>query len=384
MFDSLPTREEEQEEVENDVPKKLSALSCEECKSKPSKYKCPGCSFHSCSLPCVKLHKARTGCNGKRNITHFVPLSHFDDNILLSDYNMLEEVKRVVESAHRMRTQLGLHKKFKLPHHLRSLQSAAWSRRTKLLFLPSGMSRRQNNQSQYDKRKKYIYWTIEWHFHSTNVILHDHEVNENASFCSILEKHLKPGPWNHQLRQFCEQQLDSLKLFIRPKGPTSPLKELDMKAPIGQQFADIIILEYPIVYVFSPYQVSNFEVNKNVNHNNESNQSQEDVPFREEVVEYQNNNTAYEKASNESSDKPILEEETLTKHSHPENKEAKLSKDIAFDSDQDLMDFYDALMAQMNPDDLLGLDKFAKNTANYTDLIGSCGLFPELEEGELA
>jgi hypothetical protein len=31
----------------------------------------------------------------------------------------------------------------------------------------------------------------------------------------IIENHLKPGPWNHQLRQFCEEQLDCLKFFIR-------------------------------------------------------------------------------------------------------------------------------------------------------------------------
>lgn len=40
-------------------------------------------------------------------------------------------------------------------------------------------------------------------------------VSENTSFSSILEKHLKPGPWNHQLKEFCEDQMDHLKLFIR-------------------------------------------------------------------------------------------------------------------------------------------------------------------------
>jgi hypothetical protein len=40
-------------------------------------------------------------------------------------------------------------------------------------------------------------------------------VNENTSFCSILEKHFMPGPWNHQLKEFCADQLDCLKLFIR-------------------------------------------------------------------------------------------------------------------------------------------------------------------------
>lgn len=57
---------------------------CDECRSNPWKYRCPGCSIKSCSLPCVKSHKARTNCTGKRNRTDFVPLSQFDDNVLIS------------------------------------------------------------------------------------------------------------------------------------------------------------------------------------------------------------------------------------------------------------------------------------------------------------
>lgn len=76
------------------------------------------------------------------------------DGILLFfmlDYNMLEETKRVAESALRMRNQLCKNPHyFKLPYLLRRLQSAAASRRTKLWFLPSGMLKRENNQSRYD------------------------------------------------------------------------------------------------------------------------------------------------------------------------------------------------------------------------------------------
>jgi hypothetical protein len=65
-------------------PSAKDAPLCEECKANPSKYKCPGCSVRSCSLPCVKAHKQRAGCTGKRNQTQFVPLSQFDDNLLVS------------------------------------------------------------------------------------------------------------------------------------------------------------------------------------------------------------------------------------------------------------------------------------------------------------
>ncbi|OIW01346.1 hypothetical protein TanjilG_20528 [Lupinus angustifolius] len=298
MSASLPQMEEQEDEYSTIKSIRNGPTLCEECKSNPSKYKCPGCSIASCSLPCVKSHKARTGCSGVRNQTQFVPLSQFDDNTLLSDYNLLKEMKRVSESARRMRTKLHMHTYFKLPYHLKSLRSAAWIRRTKLMFLPNGMSKREKNQSRYDQRKKFISWTIEWRFHSTDVVLHDHGVNENTNFGSILESHLKPGPWNHKLRQFCEDQLENLKLFIRkyPKGPKSPFKELDMKAPIRQQLANVDILEFPVVFVFLQSHKINFEVIKDANpmiqeppHNdNEVNQSLEGVSFREEEIEDDN------------------------------------------------------------------------------------------------
>ncbi|XP_027358844.1 box C/D snoRNA protein 1-like [Abrus precatorius] len=395
---------------------------CEECKCNPWKYKCPGCSLHSCSLLCVKSHKVRTGCTGKRNQTQFIPLSQFDDSLLLSDYTLLEEVKRVAESAQRMRTKLGMYAYFKLPHHLKSLRSAAGSRRTKLLFLPNGMSKREKNQSRYDQRKKFISWTIEWRFHLTDIVLHDHRVNENTSFYSILEKHLKPGPWNHQLRQFCEDQLDTLKLFIckYPKGPRSPFKELDMKAPIRQQLANIAILEFPVVFIFLPSHKINFEVIKDVNTNvhkslqkeADGNQSLEGVSFREEMIEDDNSvdpkvfdlmkpvdsssshrvltqNMSSEKAPNDSSDISLFEGDTggNLSHSLTETKELKFSEDMAFEFDQDFMDIYTGLLDQTNSNDFFDFDsEFIKTTENDIDFLGSDGVFPlpaELEEGEI-
>ena len=85
MSASLSQTEEQADKVSNRSIHKGPTL-CEECKSNPRKYKCP---IHSCSLPCVKAHKARTGCTSKRNHTQFVPLSQFDDNILLSGTSLL-------------------------------------------------------------------------------------------------------------------------------------------------------------------------------------------------------------------------------------------------------------------------------------------------------
>lgn len=72
--------------------------------------------------------------------------------LLLADYNMLEDVKRVAESAKRMRQKLCGYSHFRLPLHLKNLLRAASDRRTKILFLSSGMSRRLKNQTYYNER----------------------------------------------------------------------------------------------------------------------------------------------------------------------------------------------------------------------------------------
>ncbi|XP_059599073.1 uncharacterized protein LOC132252638 isoform X2 [Vitis vinifera] len=71
-------------------------------------------------------------------------------------YNLLEEVKRVAESAQRTRVNLCGHSHFKIPSHPRGLSNASQSHRTKLLFLPSGMSKREKNKSEYNQRDKCI------------------------------------------------------------------------------------------------------------------------------------------------------------------------------------------------------------------------------------
>ncbi|CAN4080484.1 unnamed protein product [Withania somnifera] len=251
-------------EEEGSKAQPISSVECEECKSNPWKYKCPGCAIRTCSLPCVNSHKQRTCCNGKKSLTNVLSISQFNDNILLSDYNMLEDVKRFTESARRRRQRLCVYSHFKLPFPLKNLRRAVASRRTKILFLSSGMSKREKNQTYYNNRKKFISWTIEWQFNSTDVVLIDHGVHENTSLFSVLNTHLKPGPWNHPLKQFCEESLDCLKLFIRkhPKGSKSPFYQLNIHAPLREQLANKVILEYPVIYVFLPSHSYDFEVIK--------------------------------------------------------------------------------------------------------------------------
>ncbi|KAF2319351.1 hypothetical protein GH714_014968 [Hevea brasiliensis] len=221
----------EQEPQSKDQSSRNPNPLCEECKENPSKYKCPGCPIRSCSLPCVKAHKQRTGCLGKRLQTQFVPLSQFNDNLLLS------------------------------------------------------------------------------------VMVY-------------------------------------IVLSFADTGPKSPFYELDIKAPLKQQLANVVILEYPVIYVFLPSHSYDFEVVKDVKpvtnrpesknsvHNDES--SPKGVAFREEEIE-----------ENDDSSNPQVYDflKNVILNHGTRNFEA-----MDFDFDQGLMDAYSDLIGQVNPDDFLDLE----------------------------
>ncbi|KAK1364710.1 hypothetical protein POM88_040271 [Heracleum sosnowskyi] len=76
------------------------------------------------------------------------------------------------------------------------------------------------------------------------------------------------------------------------QGPKSPVVELDIEAPIREQLANLVIIEYPVIHVFLPshqydYEVTKVEIHHKLDHkefikNREP--SREGVLFREEVI----------------------------------------------------------------------------------------------------
>ncbi|XP_038703509.1 uncharacterized protein LOC119999820 [Tripterygium wilfordii] len=82
------------------------------------------------------------------------------------------------------------------------------------------MSKREKNQSHYEQRKKFISWTIEWRFHSTDVVLLDRGMHEDETLASSLS--VLPSLGGSFILPF----------FVRVKGPRSPYHELDVKAPL--------------------------------------------------------------------------------------------------------------------------------------------------------
>ncbi|KMS98954.1 hypothetical protein BVRB_3g067540 [Beta vulgaris subsp. vulgaris] len=403
--------------------KKVEIKLCEECNSKEFKYKCPGCSRRTCSLTCVNSHKKSSGCTGKKKTTQIIPLSQFDDATLLSDYNLLEDVKRVAESAQRMRVKLcGYHPQFRLPFHLKALRGAAWKSGTKLLFHSAGMTKREKNQTRYNQRKKSISWTIEWRFHSTDVVLLENGVHESTTLRSVIEKHLQPSPWRNKLRRFCEEPLDNLKLFIRKyhKGSKAPYRELDLDTPLNQLLGGLVILEYPVIHVFLTSDSFDFEVVKDVRPHPISRQqtkrsykddtpNQVGVTFKEEEIEEgenvpesqiidllkipemeapKTNSISVQMMEKQCNDLPNNSErqkiESDEVFSCNVGKEVEMldAKIEDFDFDQELIDAYSFIMEQSNPDDFLDYKPDGEGE-DHVDTNVYFADVEDLEEGEI-
>ncbi|CAI5459477.1 unnamed protein product [Closterium sp. Yama58-4] len=145
---------------------------CSQCQQEPAKYRCPGCSAATCSVPCVKAHKAASGCTGKRNRAEFVPITKFDDNQLVSgchfsqrhDLRFLEDALLQYDVAKRTRTALGVRYEAQVGKHWGRMQQTAKQRGVQLLLMPPGMSKRKANRTYFQHRKRCIMWHVRWQF----------------------------------------------------------------------------------------------------------------------------------------------------------------------------------------------------------------------------
>lgn len=180
----------------------------------------------------------------------------------------------------------------------------------------------------------------------------------------------------------------------------------------------MVVLEYPVIYVFLPSQTPNFEVVKTANpvsHSEGKNTGKDDhaspegVPFRVEEIEEDDIsfNPQVLDLMKVSTSSPRCEVEPQNLHgatynhsadlmedhevrnspnSSSQAKEVGVLKELEFDFEQDLIDTYSNIMAQINPDDFLDWEgDFSKGVEmeGTADLLGDAFTVEELEEGEI-
>lgn len=142
----------------------LTAL-CAICHVGTLKYTCPRCSIHTCSLPCVKLHKARASCSGIRDPTTYRKRSNLATaSSIDSDFNFITSLERSLARTTDESTRDGDIQAAGLSR-LRQTDSGRLSRLVRDRGVtwrraPEGMRRRQENESRVEHSG--VTWTLEF------------------------------------------------------------------------------------------------------------------------------------------------------------------------------------------------------------------------------
>lgn len=128
-----------------------------------SMYTCPGCQRKTCSLTCIRVHKAEHHCSGQRDVASFVPVNKFDDTQLRRDFYFLEDCRRALESSATHRPRDSLHYTYAaLPPPLHALREAAKKRGVLCQLVSEGMKKRDENTTRFDKKTDTMIWRCEF------------------------------------------------------------------------------------------------------------------------------------------------------------------------------------------------------------------------------
>lgn len=227
--------------------------TCEECKLKEAIYQCPRCNIRTCSLECVRKHKARTDCNGKRNRAEFLPLCRMSDSTLKSDYFFLEEVlDRMPRDSKRAKTQHQTSRKD------RRLLQQCEKQNIHLKMMPTMMERHKKNNSWFCVKRDAIIWKVEVIVHPSKKSFSFQLADNEADILTRVQKHAE--------KEGLIMIDDSMRLFVKKlPAPTNKQRYVEIH-PIDNLksiLAGMTVIEHPTIYCVDKDCIADFPTEGN-------------------------------------------------------------------------------------------------------------------------
>ncbi|XP_010900424.2 box C/D snoRNA protein 1 [Esox lucius] len=232
--------------------RKVSLAKCGVCGYEESRYRCPGCLKHSCSLSCVKKHKEESGCSGVRDKTAFVALSKMDEMNLLSDYRFLEDTGRMADSASRDTLVRGP------PVNFRAKRLTAQARRLNitLRFLPKTFSKSRENSTICLKKENRFLWHLKLLFPQSSSEFTERRVSDDQTLEQILTPYIHPTesePVRRQkLKMYVHSPFDHIRVFMKVEGRKANsvrYLELDVAKTLKDNLKFQLVIEYPSLHI---------------------------------------------------------------------------------------------------------------------------------------
>lgn len=169
---------------------------CSICHASAPKYKCPRCSIRTCSVPCIRKHKAWSECSGERDPTKYVPPAQLRTVAGINhDYNFLQGLGMSMERAERVLVRDrgivreadlrpkaeaqsiyktgrdGRKRRVMVPRESGQAKGRTFERllahrlrqlNVHIVCAPAGMARQKENNTTFNRRTGTINWQIEW------------------------------------------------------------------------------------------------------------------------------------------------------------------------------------------------------------------------------
>ncbi|VFV33237.1 box c d snorna protein 1 [Lynx pardinus] len=216
--------------------RKLAMSRCETCGTEEAKYRCPRCMRYSCSLPCVKKHKAELTCNGVRDKTAYVSIQQFTEMNLLSDYRFLEDVARTADHISRD----AFLKRPISNKHMYFMKNRARKQGINLKLLPNGFTKRKENSTFFDKKKQQFCWHVKLQFPQSQAVYIEKRVPDDKTINEILKPYIDPEKADPVIRQ--------------------RYYELDPYKSLRDSLRNKVIIEYPTLHVVLKESSNDMEV----------------------------------------------------------------------------------------------------------------------------
>ncbi|CAH1391794.1 unnamed protein product [Nezara viridula] len=243
--------------------------NCEVCAINPAKYTCPGCEVKTCCLQCVKIHKKELECSGIRNKVKFKQIQKMNALDLQSDYLLLENATRSVDSV--VNNGKGLRKANFYSMARMKIKNAANKRNIDLHYLPKSFSRHRKNSTYYHWKSDKLFWKVEWIFTEADMFsIVDERVPEEELVSNVLDKYLKFETCDLNLKKLLKPYLeadekDILVLLKLEKYGTKAFIEVDTNDSLMENLSLQSIIEYPIFYVIFRRSSSEYNILKRDN-----------------------------------------------------------------------------------------------------------------------
>ncbi|XP_015360225.1 box C/D snoRNA protein 1 isoform X1 [Marmota marmota marmota] len=251
MMEDTKVKEEPEINPPLGCKRKLAMSRCETCGTEEAKYRCPRCMRYSCSLPCVKKHKAELTCNGVRNKTAFVSIQQFTEMNLLSDYRFLEDVARTADHISR---DVFLKRPIS-NKHMCFLKNRARKQGIDLKLLPTGFTKRKENSTIFDKKKQKFCWHVKLQFPQSQAEYIEKRVPEDKTINEILKPYVDPEKSDPVIRQRLKAYIHSqteVQILMKVEYMQQNLVryyELDPYKSLLDNLKNKVIIEYPTLYV---------------------------------------------------------------------------------------------------------------------------------------